>query len=234
MSQSITFIERLQNLKEGERSRLRSLAGRPLDACLQGFDLFTGLWWPLRNESPSVPRREPSWLVAKLYGACCVPHRSVEQGPGASLPGVLGMCEPPRPHCRVGALLSSRPPDQEPAKSEFIAARKFRRRFDALLCSTLASVEPHLWWVLGEVARAVEGRVAHARGAQGIDWALLLDDLSLWDREFNLDDTRQKHRLKTHEQLVHCREAHRTPQDLWACEYLYAANHQLQGDRHAD
>ena len=68
MSQTAKYIKKLSDLQEGDRSRLRRLAGRPLDATLQGFDLFTGLWWPLRAKSPATPRREPSWLVAKLFG----------------------------------------------------------------------------------------------------------------------------------------------------------------------
>jgi hypothetical protein len=68
----------------------------------------------------------------------------------------------------------------------------------------------------------------------GIDWALLLDDLSLWDGEFNPADTWQKSRLNTHKQLVYCNETHCTPQDLWACEYLYATNYQSKGANHVD
>ena len=69
MTPTDRFIERLENLKEGEQSRLRTLAGRSLDERLDGFDLFTGLGWPLRQTSPVAPRRETSWLVAKLFGA---------------------------------------------------------------------------------------------------------------------------------------------------------------------
>jgi len=228
MSQTAKYIKSLSDLQEGERSRLRRLAGRPLDATLQGFDLFTGLWWPLRAKSPATPRREPSWLVAKLFGAFRVPHIRPDSGAGPSLPEVLGHCEPPRPACRGAGLLSSTVPDSEPAKSQFIAARKYRRRFDVLLCSPLSGLEPHLQWAIGEVARAVAGRVPHAKDVKGIDWVQLLDDLWLWDRQYNPDHTPQKSRLNAHERLVHCQETHRTPQDLWACEYLNAANHQPQ------
>lgn len=166
MSQATPFIQRLEGLKEGERSRLRSLAGRPLDARLDGFDLFTGLWWPLRQQSPVAPRRETSWLIAKLYGAfgSAVPHfvpPSERQGP--ALPAILGVCEP------------YDPPDCK-------AQKRFRVRFDTLLCSPMPALEPNLRWALGEIAKARKDRVPHARGVRGIDWALLLDDLSIWDR----------------------------------------------------
>lgn len=159
MSQTADYIKVLSDLQEGERSRLRRLAGRPLDATLQGFDLFTGLWWPLRARSPATPRREPSWLVAKLFGAFRVPHTRPDSGAGLSLPKVLGRCEP---H------------DDEGRK-------RFRTRFDTLLNSSLASLEPHLRWALGEAAQAVAGHVPHARDVEGIDWVQLLDDLSIWD-----------------------------------------------------
>ena len=211
MSKTVEYIKRLEALKEGERSRLRSLAGRPLDAQLDGFDLFTSRWWPLRNRSPRTPRREPSWLIAKLYGAfaASVPHvrpEGAKQGP--TLPAVLGLCEPRDEH----------------------AGPRFRTRFDALLCSPLPSLEPHLRWALSEVAKAVSGRVPHARGVRGIDWAILLDDLSLWDRGYNPADTQQKHRLSAHAQVVGCGEEHGSPQDLWACAYLRAARHTSHGD----
>lgn len=210
------FVKRLKDLKEGERSRLRSLAGRPLDARLDGFDLFTGLWWPLRATNKAAPRRETSWLVAKLFGAfgSAVPHVVPEGQPtGPALPAVLGVCEPRRTHCSDAAPLNSPPPEREPAKSEFIAARKFRTRFDALLCSPLPALEPHLRWALGEIARAVAGRMPHARGVTGIDWAWLLDDLSIWDRG-------AQHRL------------HRDIRDVWAEAYLNAAARtSTSGDR---
>jgi hypothetical protein len=211
MIATIEFIKRLENLEEGERSRLRRLAGQPLDKTLQGFDLFTGLWWPLRQKSRAAPRREVAWLIAKLYGASRVPHVRPESGLGPSFPTVLGKCEPRNDR------------DQH----------RFRTRFDGVICSTLFNIESPLHGGLREIAKAVAGRVAHARSLTGIDWVLLLDDLSLWDRVFNLDDTWQKSRLNTHERVVHCRETHRTPQDLWACEYLNATV-QLQGANHAD
>jgi hypothetical protein len=202
MTPTVEFINRLENLKEGERSRLRRLAGQPLNKTLQGFDLFTGLWWPLRATNERTPRRETSWIVAKLYCASSVPHVRPKSGFGPSLPTVLGKCEP-------------RNRDRS----------RFRMRFDAVICSPLTDIEPQLQWGLREIAKAVAGRIPQARNVTGIDWVILLDDLSLWDRQYNPDDTWQKSRLNAHKQLVRCHEIHRNPQDLWACEYLYTANH---------
>ena len=179
MSQTAEYIQRLSDLQEGERSRLRRLAGQPLDATLQGFDLFTGLWWPLRQKSPDTPRREPSWLVAKLFCAFGVPHIRPDSSAGPTMAEALGRCEP---H------------DEDDCK-------RFRTRFDALLCSSLSSLEPHLRWALGEVARAIAGRAPHVRDVKGIDWVQLLDDLSIWDRG-------EKHRRE------------RGVRDIWAEMYL--------------
>ncbi len=146
------FIARLEALKPGERARLRQLAGSPLDDSLQGFDLFTGLWWPLRQRSPRAPERRSAWLVAKLYGASPLPHVRDSR---ASLPRVLGRAEPGKEEDRD----------------------RFRRRMDALLLAPLARLEPHLAWALGVARKAVgQGR------ERGIDWARLLEDLRLWDR----------------------------------------------------
>lgn len=163
MSQTLAFVHRLEKLAEGDRSRLRALGSRPLHAQLDGFDLFTGMWWPLRHASPVAPRRETSWLIAKLYAAfgSSVPHvLPAGEQYGPLLPAVLGLCEPRHEH----------------------NGPRFRARFDALLCAPLSGIEQHLRWSLGETARATSGRVPHARGVQGIDWARLLDDLSIWDR----------------------------------------------------
>ena len=177
MSQTIRFIRQLENLKEGERSRLRRLAGQPLDHALAGFDLFTGLWWPLRQGSPVAPRRETSWLVAKLYGAFPVPNEQ-----GETLPRVLGRCEPPDLHDRS----------------------RFRQRFDVLLCLPLSALEAHLRWGLSEIDKAIAGRIPWLKGITGIDWAQLLDDLSIWDRG-----------------EAHRRE--RDVRDIWAEQYLQSA-----------
>jgi CRISPR type I-E-associated protein CasB/Cse2 len=182
MTQTEQFIRRLEALKEGERSRLRRLAGQPLDETIPGFDLFTGLWWPLRKRSPAAPRREGSWLVAKLYGAFPIPHvQPGEAGRGAILPHVLGECEP---------------------REEF-RRKRFRGRFDALLQATLPGLEGHLRWALSVVADAVQ-----KQRCSGLDWAQLLQHLSIWDRG-------DEHRLG------------RDVRDIWAEEYLNAV-HQSQ------
>jgi CRISPR type I-E-associated protein CasB/Cse2 len=179
MTRTEEFIERLQALKEGERSRLRRLAGKPLDETLIGFDLFTGLWWPLRQKSQTAPRRETSWLVAKLHSSFPIRHtRPGKADATPSLPLVLGQCEPREEHGR----------------------RRFRTRFDALLSSPLSALESHLRWALSIVADAVD-----SGKCPGLDWALLLDDLSIWDRG-------EEHR---HERDI---------REIWAEQYLKAAN----------
>lgn len=152
MSPTEAFVQRLKELQEGERSRLRGLAGQPLDETLAAFDLFTGLWWPLRSKSPRTPRRETSWLVAKLFGAFPLLHAGDDR---SYLPGVLGRSQPRDEHDRD----------------------RFRRRFDALLQSPLSGLEPHLHWSLSVVAEAVE-----KGQSPGLNWVRLLDDLSIWDR----------------------------------------------------
>ncbi len=167
------FIKQLEALQEGERSRLRRLAGQPLDQTLPGFDLFTGLWWPLRAKNQRAPRRETAWLVAKLFGAFPIPPVRDQD---AHLPTILGR--------------------REPLAREKSEHKRYRDRFDALLESPLASLEPHLRWSLTVVADAVKNK-----RAPGLDWAALLDDLSIWDRS---DEHRRKRDIR----------------DIWAEQYL--------------
>jgi hypothetical protein len=69
-----------------------------------------------------------------------------------------------------------------------------------MLLSPLLCLEPHLRWALSVVADAVEkGKCS------GIDWALLLNHLSIWDRG-------EEHRLE------------RDVRDIWAEKYLNAVH----------
>ncbi len=152
MTQTEKFIRVLESVKEGDRSRLCRLAGKPLDETLQAFDLFTGLWWPLREKSPRAPERGSAWLVAKLHSAFPVPHVRLEK---AELARVLGRSE-------------------RGLRNEF-DRKRFRRRFDALLQSPYSGLEPHLRWALS-IVRSGLGQ----KQIQGVDWVRLLDDLRLW------------------------------------------------------
>lgn len=160
MSQTDAFIARLTNYRvwgPGERARLRILAGRGLDECVAGFDIFTGLWWPLRKRNATAPRREIAWLIAKLGGAFPIRHVPCGRGGPTALAVILG-----REERRL------------PKGSD---RQRFRQRFDSLLCSPLGGLEPHLHWTLRVVRRSVT-----AGRSEGIDWSQLTDDLSIWDR----------------------------------------------------
>ena len=117
MTPTELYIKKLEALKAGELSRLRRLAGQPLDTSLGGFDLFTGLWWPLRQKEVKTPRREVAWLVAKLYAT-------------RPMPQVAG-----KPFARqVGHL---RPPYRKVTTDR----ERFTTRFDAILQSSLNNLE---------------------------------------------------------------------------------------------
>lgn len=118
MTPTLRFIRRLQKLHEGDLSLLRRSHGRPLDHSGLAFDLFTGIWWPLREKTQRAPQRWCAWLVAKLYGSFPLPE-------GARPVAVA-----------VGALEPRRPADKE----------RYRGRFDALLASPGQdlALEPHL------------------------------------------------------------------------------------------
>ena len=204
MSQTPAFVARLTNNRifgPGERAQIRAMAVRGLHQDTLGFDIFTGLWWPLRNKSQDAPRREVAWLAVKLYAAFSVPHLRAENCEGPTLPFALGLSEPTHRACSDAALLSGPVPEYEPAKSQFIVARRFRRHFDALLSTPLGALEPHLRWALSVVTYAVE-----KKRCAGIDWVQLIDHLSIWDRG-------EEHRL------------HRDVRDFWAEQYLISTQY---------
>jgi CRISPR type I-E-associated protein CasB/Cse2 len=119
------YIDILMRLKPGELGLLRAHAGCGLDESVHGFDLFSGLWWPLRQRNERSPKREVAWLVAKLYARCPIEHsRSV------TLAQQLRHCQPNR----------------GPAKE------RFQRAFDRILTLPLNQIESSLRWALTQVA----------------------------------------------------------------------------------
>jgi len=121
VSESDRYVGRLSNLKPGDLSLLRTHSGQGLDESVPGFDLFTGLWWPLRQRSPRAPRREVAWTVAKLYASCPVGHC-----PGRTLAEQLSSCAP----------------NDQRGRGRFI------RRFDRMLTLPLREIESDLRWAV--------------------------------------------------------------------------------------
>lgn len=125
MNATEEYIEVLTRLKSGELGLLRTHAGQGLDETVDGFDLFAGLWWPLRQKNEWAPRREVAWLIAKLYAFRPIPHLS-----GDTLARQLRRCQPGK--------------DAE--------KKRFTERFDRMLVLPLDKIEPTLQWALDLVA----------------------------------------------------------------------------------
>lgn len=119
------YIDVLTRLKTGELGLLRTHAGKELDETVDAFDLFAGLWWPLRKKSPAAPRRSVAWLIAKLYAFAPIPHSS-----GDTLARQLRRCQP----------------------TEQRAIKRFQEKFDAMLLLPLERIEPALQWAVAEIA----------------------------------------------------------------------------------
>lgn len=125
MSVTEEYVRTLSQLKAGELGLLRAHAMQDLDESVQGFDLFAGLWWPLRQKNQHAPRRQVAWLVAKLYASCPLEHAQ-----GHTLARQLRRCQPPD------------------AKKN----KNFRAKFDALLSLPLERLEPSLRWAIARIA----------------------------------------------------------------------------------
>jgi len=119
------YVEVLTQLKPGDLGLLRTHAGDNLDESVQGFDLFTGLWWPLRSKSQFAPRRKVAWLIAKLYAFSPIPHSA-----GDTLACQLRHCKP----------------------KENGNQKRFEQKFDQMLLTPLSQIETALQWALKQVA----------------------------------------------------------------------------------
>jgi CRISPR type I-E-associated protein CasB/Cse2 len=125
MSATEQYIATLTHLQTGDLGLLRTHAGQRLDESVDGFDLFAGIWWPLRERNQFAPRREVAWLVAKLYAFNPIEHSS-----GNSLARQLRQCQP------------NEEGDRE----------TYRKRFDRMLLLPLGKIEPALQWALSQIA----------------------------------------------------------------------------------
>ncbi|MCG6552884.1 MAG: type I-E CRISPR-associated protein Cse2/CasB [Candidatus Magnetominusculus sp. LBB02] len=119
------YIDGLTHLKHGELGLLRTHAGQGLDESVDGFDLFTGIWWPLRQKNERSPKRTVAWLIAKLYASC-----PLSQSEDKELAYQLGLCQP----------------------EEDIDKKRFSQRFDRLLMLPLDKIEPAMRWALNTIS----------------------------------------------------------------------------------
>lgn len=125
MTATADFVATLESLKVGDLGLLRAHSGRGLDESVTCFDLFAGLWWPLRQKSERAPRRDVAWLIAKLYAVCPGPN-----APASFLAAQLGRHRP----------------------RDLREQERFDRKFDLILLSPVKAIEPALRWGLAEVA----------------------------------------------------------------------------------
>ena len=121
MSPTEQYIDVLTRLKTGELGQLRTHAGQGLDESVDGFDLFAGLWWPLRQRNERAPRREVAWLIAKLYASC-----PIAQSPDDTIARELRRCQP----------------NKDPERG------RFAQRFDRMLVLPINKIESALRWAL--------------------------------------------------------------------------------------
>lgn len=130
MTATEEFIDKLMGLKVGALGLLRTHADLDLDESVEGFDLFAGLWWPLRQKNERAPRREVAWLITKLYACHPVPH-----SPDNTFAHRMRCCQP----------------------GEAVGSKRFRQKFDEILLSPLSSIEPSLRWATGVIDASGRG-----------------------------------------------------------------------------
>lgn len=123
MSVTSEYILNLSKLKSGDLGLLRTHSCQGIDESAEAFDLFAGIWWPLRQKNQFAPRRKVAWLIAKLYAFCPIENSSDKNDTFARQ---LRRCEPY---------------DKEERK-------RFRNKFDELLTQQFEHLEFIMQWAL--------------------------------------------------------------------------------------
>ncbi len=75
MTPTQQYIAKLRSLSQTQLSAIRAYDARKVDDCVELFDFFATLWWPLRQKSPKAPRRSVALLIARLYAKYPIPHK---------------------------------------------------------------------------------------------------------------------------------------------------------------
>jgi hypothetical protein len=63
---ALAFAKAAARLKDREWALVASVADGSLGDSAAAFDVFTSIYWPLRNREASVPSREAAWMTLKL------------------------------------------------------------------------------------------------------------------------------------------------------------------------
>jgi len=166
------FVKNLECMNDGDLAILRAHAYCPLDEKLEGFDLFTGLWWGLREKNQWAPPRKVAWLICKLYAM-----HPMSQSNHVTLPSLLRTYMNDHFH-------------------EQKARMRFGQRFDLILNTPLDEIEAQLNWafrIVRKIRQQQESitktdRAEKFRDFHVFDWVRLTNDLARW----NLQNTRIK------------------------------------------
>ncbi|MDY0319907.1 MAG: type I-E CRISPR-associated protein Cse2/CasB [Candidatus Cloacimonadaceae bacterium] len=124
------YVVLLSELGNGELSNLRAMRNRGLDDDLLCFDLFTSLWWPLRESSQRAPQRDIAWLIAKLYASYPIPQKT-----NMCLPRLMG----------------------ELAKNNKAQSEQLDRLTDTIVNLSTSSLEPTLGMALNLIRKHYQG-----------------------------------------------------------------------------
>jgi hypothetical protein len=68
----LKFIQLASSLDSVSLAALGAAANKSLNQSPEAFDIFTGLYWPLRNRDRTVPSRNAAWLTLKLIATAGV------------------------------------------------------------------------------------------------------------------------------------------------------------------
>jgi len=79
---SWAFLRETHRLSQVDWGILAAAANRTMDQSPEAFDLFSALYWRVRDRSRAMPNRQSLWLVLKLMATTPSAQRTVETGGG--------------------------------------------------------------------------------------------------------------------------------------------------------
>jgi phage tail protein X len=95
-SGALAFVRAASQLDSASWAVIANVADGAMHEQAAAFDIFTGIYWPLRNRQAGVPSRQAAWMTLKLMATVSQEHRTRRAGSAAQPWKSLSTSQPPQ------------------------------------------------------------------------------------------------------------------------------------------
>jgi hypothetical protein len=95
-SGALAFVRAASQLDSASWAVIANVADGALHEQAAAFDIFTSLYWPLRNRQAGIPSRQAAWTTLKLMATVSEKHRVRRAGPALQPWKSLSTRQPPQ------------------------------------------------------------------------------------------------------------------------------------------